>query len=958
MMRLSTGGLIDRETTLTFTFDGHKMIGYAGDTLASALLANGRHLVARSIKYHRPRGIVSAGLEEPSALVTVTDETGSTPNLKVTEVLLRDGLQVSSQNAHPSLENDRAAILGLGGKMLSAGFYYKTFKWPQAAWSKTYAPIIRRAAGHGQVDPTADPALNDKRHRHCDLLVIGSGPAGLSAALTAAQAGATIIIVEQDHELGGALLDSDTQIQGISARTWVQDARDALAALSNVTVMPHTLAFGHYDHGYVQAVETQPPGSVTRAILWKIRAKRILLAAGAIERPVVFPGNDRPGVMLAGAVRSYIRRFAVVPGKRAIVAVADPAERADTIAALLAADIQVVAALEPGARLLGTSGKRHLSGLVWRDEAGKRHRTSCDLIAMSAGWMPTAHLLAHMGPRLSFDADAQSLLPPATDGILQPVGGARGVLGLDECLTDGKAGAHQAMAELEMHKHLDLPRPTPTPAPTQAFESGPGKAFVDLQNDVTRADVALAQREGYSDVELTKRYTTLGMGTDQGKTSWTNGILEIAKLSGNDPAEIGHTTYRPPFSPVSIGALVGTEVGTEMTPTRRTPFHTGFERMGCVFQTSGDWLYSRYFPVAGETMAQAITRECNAVRSSLGCIDMSTLGKIDVQGPDALEFLSRLYCNAFAKLQPGRLRYALMLREDGYLFDDGTIARLSENHFLVTATTANSGSVWRHMQRCAQVEWPELDVTLTSVSDHWASLAIAGPHARDLLSALMPDFDASGDAFPFAAVREGFLNDLPVRVFSVSFSGELSYEINTPAGFADILLDRVMAAGSQWNITPYGLETLDVLRIEKGHLSVGTEIDGRRTPADLGLGGMVSQKKGFVGRGLLQRPALQAEGREQLVGLIPEDGTTQIPYAAHLSDTELDANGLAQTCGHLTAAVLSPTLGLPIALALLTNGRARMGDTLWAHSPIAGQSVRVRVTPACAYDPKGERLHV
>jgi len=475
---------------------------------------------------------------------------------------------------------------------------------------------------------------------------------------------------------------------------------------------------------------------------------------------------------------------------------------------------------------------------------------------------------------------------------------------------------------------------------------------------VTRSDVALAQREGYSDVELTKRYTTLGMGTDQGKTSWTNAILEIAGQTGRDPAGIGHTTYRPPFSPVSIGALVGAETGAAMTPTRRTPFHAGFERLGCVFQTSGAWLYPRYFPKPGESMAEAIERECRAVRGTLGCVDMSTLGKIDVQGPDAMVFLSRLYCNDFATVKPGRLRYGLMLREDGYVFDDGTIARLGDDHFLVTATTAHSASVWRHMRKCAQVDWPDLDVTLTSVSDHWASLAIAGPNARNLLQALEPDFKAGPDAFPFAAVRQGSLGgNLPVRVFSVSFSGELSFEINTPAGFAEELLDRVVDKGANWGITPYGLETLDVLRIEKGHLSVGTEIDGRRVPGDLGMGRMVSTKKDFVGRALLSRPALRAEGREQLVGLVPEDGNSAIPYAAHLSTAEMDEQGRAPICGHLTAAVRSPTLGHWVALAFLEGGAARRSEVLWAHSPVAGQSVRVRVTPSCAYDPEGERLN-
>lgn len=960
MTRLGRGGLIDRSSVLGFTFDDRPLTGHPGDTVASALLANGRCLVARSSKYHRPRGILSAGLEEPSALVTVTDAAGSTPNLKVTEVPLRDGLRVNSQSAWTGLDRDAGTLLQLVSRVLGAGFYYKTFIWPRNSWHRIAAPVIRRAAGRGRVDLSFDPSNYDKRRRHCDVLIVGGGAAGLSAAVTAGQAGATTILIEQDHVLGGALLSSRDNIDGLPAPDWVEEAETMLYALSNVTVMPRTLAFGHYDHGLVYAVETPHSDSVASAILWKIRARRILLAAGAIERPVVFPGNDRPGVMLAGAVRSYIRRFAVAPGKRAAVAVADPAERADTAAALNEAAIPVVAEILPGDRPSGTRGRLHLQGVRWRDATGRRHRTSCDLLCVSAGWTPTAHLFTHLGGRLKFNAETQSLLPSAeTCGPLRPIGGARGILIAADCVDDGKRGAHLAMAELGIHKSLKHARSALTPATKRGFESGRGSTFIDLQNDVTGADIALARREGYRDVELIKRYTTLGMGTDQGKTSWTNCILEIASMSSRDPTEIGHATQRPPYSPVSIGALVGTETGSRMIPIRRTPFHRIFESLGCVFQTSGDWLYPRYFPQPGEDMAGAVERECTAVRSSLGCVDMSTLGKIDVQGRDASQFLSRLYCNDVETIKPGRLRYALMLREDGYVFDDGIVARLDENHYLVTATTANTSSVWRHMLKYAQVVWPDLDVALTQVTDHWSSLSIAGPNARNLLQALDPDFCCSRDEFPLAAVREGRLGgELPARVFSASYSGELSYEINTPSGFAETLFDRAVEAGAQWEICPYGLETLDVLRVEKGHIAPGTEIDGRRTPGDLGLAAMVSTEKDFLGRALLQRSALQAGGREQLVGLVPQDRKTPIPGGAHLSDQPVDRNGCAKTLGHLTTTIKSPSLGHPIALAFLKDGIARSGDLLWAHSPVAGKSVRVQVTRNCAYDPKGTRLHV
>ncbi len=888
--RLKTGGCIDRSKPIYFSFNNRLLDGYEGDTLASALLANNVSLVARSIKYHRPRGIISAGLEEPCALVACADEHGMMiPNLKTTEARLNKGLTARSQNCWPFVELDIGALLQMGSALLAVGFYYKTFMWPKDWWHRVYEKFIRRAAGQGRVTYDADKRLYDKKYAHCDTLVIGSGPTGIEAALSAAESGVSVILIEQDCVIGGSVL-------------WEKTSTDSLTTIKlkqykNLRFMVNTLAFGQYDHGLILAVEQNKKN--VESIFWRIRAKSIVFATGATEQPLVFPGNDRPGIMLAAAVRQYIYRYAVIPGKRAFLAIADQQERELTEKALQVAGVEIVGSLGEGDQITGTSGWHRLRKVHLLNKKS----ISCDLICVSNGWISNAQLSAQMGDKQTFATSLEQ-------------------------------------------------RPNPQQ------HTGSAKAFVDLQNDVTRDDLALAVREGYSHIELAKRYTTVGMGTDQGKTSWPNAIVELERLSAQDSSRVGLTTFRPPVSPVSFGALVGVETGQRMVPIRRTPFHNAFEKAGCVFQTTGDWLYSRYFRVGKESMNDAILREVSAVRTSVGCVDMSTLGKVDVKGRDALEFLSRVYCNNIDGIKPGRLRYVLMLREDGILYDDGTVAQLADNHFLVTLTSANAGQSWRWLNKLLQLPWPDLDVQLTPVSDHWASLAIAGPQSRNLLADLNPNFEIDKTSFPFASVKQGLLDDdTPCRVFTVSFSGELSYEINVPAGFADQLFKRVLDKGAAYDISPYGLETLDALRIEKGHISVGTEIDGRTTAADLGLGKMVSTRKAFIGSSLLQRPVLQQPDRMQLVGLIPADGSSTIPAAAHLTDAPWQVGKTQTPLGRLTATVHSPTLGHSIALALLERGPQRINQKLWAVSPVEDKSVEVLVVGNCFYDVEGSRLH-
>ena len=955
--RLVSGGVIDRKQELTFTFNGRRLKGYEGDNLASALLANNICLIARSIKYHRPRGILAAGLEDPCALVSCRDSEGVfIPNLKATEIHLREGLEARSQNCWPGISFDIGGLLQRISTLLSAGFYYKTFMWPATGWHRIYAKLIRRVAGQGRAPNQPDSKRYDKRTAHCDLLIVGSGPAGLSAALAAGETGISVILLEQDRHLGGSALWEQSPIESLAAELWLNNTLESLEQCDNIRIMNKTLAFGQYDHGQVMAVERETDS--TDSIFWRIRARRILLACGATQQPLVFANNDRPGIMLAAAVRQYIYRYAVAPGSIAFLAVTDQGELELTRDALNYIGVKIAGSLQDGERIINTRGRHRVAGVECIDRQGSRRVLDCDLLCVSAGWNPNAQLVAQLGNCLNYDTEANAQLPPAQLGVTFTSGACRGIGPVDDCVIDGRQQGLQAIDQI---KGRPGQQTTLLKASAQIrdryYQDHNKNVFIDLQNDVTRADLEQTVLEGYQHVELAKRYTTLGMGTDQGKTSWINGIREIGRITNTTADRIGHTTFRPPCSPVSIGALVGADVNQYLAPIRQTPFHREFTKAGCVFQTSGDWMYARYFPQHDESMEQAIQREVKAVRSAVGCVDMSTLGKVDIKGEDAAEFISRIYCNDLNTLEPGRLRYALMLREDGIVFDDGTVAQLDHNHYLATMTTANAASVWRWMNKLLQLQWPELDVQLTSVSDHWASLAIAGPESRSLLARLNPDFEIDRQSFPFASIREGVLDGkLPCRVYNVSFSGELSYEINIPAGFAANLYQMVTGYGTELGLTIYGLETLDVLRIEKGHLSIGTEIDGRTTPTDLGLAKMVSNRKSFMGSSLLQRPALNNQDRWQLAGLVPADGHSVIPPAAHLCTQAWQPGNTASTQGKLTATVVSPTLGHSIALALLENGQQRLHEKLWAVSPLLQQSVEVIVTPHCFVDPEGHRV--
>jgi len=997
--RLAEGGQIDRLKPLGFSFDGRDYVGYAGDTLASALLANGVRLMGRSFKYHRPRGVLSAGPEEPNALVELRTGARREPNTRATMVELFHGLEATSQNRWPCLRFDAMELNDLFGRFLVAGFYYKTFMgfpgWH--FWEKR----IRAAAGMGRATVDPDPDGYESMNAHCDVLVVGGGPAGLAAALVAGRTGARVMLVDETDGLGGRLRSDRERIDGAPALDWVQAVAAELAAMPEVRVLTRTTAFGIYDDDMVGAVERVadhmpvPPPHLARQRLWRIRPRRVIVAAGAIERPLVFGGNDRPGVMLAGAVRSYLNRFAVAPGRRAVV-VANNDDAYRTALDLHAAGIDVTQILDSrtgahgawrerasaagletldGAAVLNAYGRMGLVGCdVGRlDGAGGTRFVPCDLIAASGGWTPSIHLHSHAGGKAEWSDAVAAFLPGAVRPSIVSVGAARGRFALSDCLSDGLAAGATAAAACGFGTGTAPDTPAteePAVAPSQALWSVPGpagrkvKRFVDLQDDVTVEDIELAHREGFVSVEHLKRYTTLGMGTDQGKTSNIAGHALLAAARGEPIPVVGTTTFRPPYTPVAMGTLAGRSAGRHLTPIRRTALHDWHAAAGAVFVEAGPWLRPQFYLQPGESnsreaMDRAITEEVVTTRQRVGLSDVSTLGKIDIQGPDSAEFLNRVYSNGFAALPVGKARYGLMLREDGIVDDDGTTSRLGEHHYLMTTTTVHAAKVLADLEWYLQVVWPELDVRVSSVTEQWAGMALAGPRARDVLAAAVDprSADVGNDALPYLGVTTAaVIAGVPVRIFRISFSGELGYEVNAPADWGVAVWEALLAAGEPHGIRPYGLEAMGIMRIEKGHVA-GPELDGRTTADDLGLGRMASTKKWYVGRGMLDKPGFIDPDRPKLVGLVPVDGRTRIPAGAILVD-DPDAPVPMPKLGHVaSSAYLSPTVGHPIALGFLARGRERLGEEVWAVFPMRGQRLRVRVTATCFVDPEGEKLH-
>jgi sarcosine oxidase subunit alpha len=989
--RLSEGGRVDRSRPIPFAFDGKTYVGCAGDTLASALIANGVHLFGRSFKYHRPRGVLSLGSDDPNALVVVDAGKGRfTPNLRATQVELYDGLKAFSQNAWPSLEWDALAVNGWFSAFIPAGFYYKTFMQPKGAWEALYEPIIRRAAGMGQAPSEADPDHYAAEYAHCDVAVVGAGPAGLAAALAASRAGARVMLFDEQAELGGSLLaERSARIDGVAAADWLAATVAELAAAPRVKLLPRTQIFGAYAQNFLAGQQrladhlADPDPRLPRERLWQVRASQVVLATGAHERALVFPDNDRPGILLADAARTLATRYGVRPGSRVVVATAhDSAYRAALDLAECGCEITMIADLraeadgplpeaarraglrvETNAAIVGTHGGLRVTHALiakrWSDGApGKGEPFACDVVAMSGGWTPNLNLHSQSRGKIAFDDAAQSFLPSAAVPDLRSAGACHGVFSLEAVLADGgEAGAAAAGARSPAPFSVEGALAASGGAlglVAAASEKQRAKAFVDFQNDVTARDIQLAAREGMRSIEHIKRYTTTGMATDQGKIANMNALAIAAQALGRPIAEVGLTTFRPPYTPVTFATFAGLARREMFDPVRETPLHAWFARHGAKFEEAGLWKRASYVAESGETLEETVRRECLATRAGAGIMDASTLGKIEVVGPDAAEFLNRLYVNAFTKLAVGRCRYGVMLTEDGYIYDDGVVMRLADDRFHITTTTSGAARVFATMEDYLQTEWSDLKVWFASITEQFATIAINGPNVRKILEPLATGVDLSNAAFPHMSVREGAICGAPMRLARVSYTGELGFEVNVPADFGESVLDAIWAEGRTHGAALYGLETLHVLRAEKGFIVVGQDTDGTVTPDDAGMGRMVaSAKPDFIGKRSLTLPDLKRPGRRQLVGLLPADPSFKVEEGAQIVADAAPSLG-APALGHVTSSYMSATLGRGFGLALVADGRARLGQTLFATTREG--TAPVALVEPIFYDKEGSRL--
>ena len=959
------------EKTVTFTFDGRRIKGVPGEPVAAALLANGIKLVARSFKYHRPRGVMSAGSEEQNALVTVGRGAQAEPNVRATTLEVSEGLEVSSQNAWPSLRHDAMAVNDLVSPFLAAGFYYKTFMWPRGFWEKLYEPVIRRAAGLGALSGETNRDAYEKAFAFCDVLVIGAGPAGLMAALTAGRAGADVIIADEDTAMGGRLLREREEIDGKPATVWIATALAELEALPNVRCMTRTTVTGAYDQGTYGALErVVGPRADDKPLecFWRIVAKRAILCAGALERPIAFPNNDRPGIMMASAVRAYVNRWGVAPGK-AVTVFGNNDDAHRTARDLVAAGIKVAAQIDSrddaqvagdfpiytGAQVIATKGRHGLQSITIRHSGGIR-AIQTDCLAMSGGWNPTVHLTCHMNGRPTWREDIASFVPtPDSIPGLVTAGACNGSFSTAACLAEGASVAAEVARGLGLKPKVTVPAADDTTYAVSPLWAVPGKGrkWIDFQNDVHVKDIKLAAQENFRSVEHMKRYTTQGMAPDQGKSSNVVALAVLADATGRGIPETGTTTFRPPYVPVSIAAMGAGSQGKGFAPERFTTSHRASVARDAPMIEAGLWYRPGYFPQKGEThWRQSCDREVGYVRNAVGVCDVSTLGKIDIQGPDAAGLLDFVYTNTFSTLKVGRVRYGLMLREDGHVMDDGTTARLGDDHFVMTTTTAAAGLVMRHLAFVLQVLRPDLDANVISVTEQWAQFAIAGPQARALLNTVL-DQELDDDNWPFMACGKVGVGGVEGRLFRISFSGEHAYELAVPSRYGESLFRMLTAQAEVMGGGPYGMEALNVLRIEKGFVT-HAEIHGRTTAFDIGKAGMISAKKDCVGKASAARPGLLGATRQQLVGLRAKGADHVLSAGAHLFEKDAAATRV-NSQGYATSVCYSPTLGTYLALGFLENGRARHGEVITLRDHLRGITEQVEVCDPVFFDPSGGR---
>ena len=994
--RLSSGGQINRNESISFKFNGKTFYGFNGDTLASALLANGVHLVGRSFKYHRPRGIFTSGVEEPNALVQIIKDKGKTdPNIRATQIEIYEGLNAVSQNCWPSVKFDFNSINNLFSPIIPSGFYYKTFMWPVNLWEK-YELFIRRAAGLGRSPTEKDPDIYDHKYYHCEVLIVGSGPAGLIAAKAAVKEGKKVLLVDERPNFGGNLNFANkdhNKINKLSPLEWIDKTCLELQNNKNIKMLNRTSVASYHNYNYLimmQSLTDHLPdkdkkGKI-RQRLWKVRAKKVILATGSIERPMIFDCNDRPGIMLSSAVRKYVNSYGVKCGNN-VALFTNNDDAYETAITLHDKGVKIKGIIdlreksngnlpkkcnEMGIKILWKStvvstkgykkiNKIHVMNLSKDNSSviGNKIKIECDLLCVSGGYTPAVHLFTQSGGKLTYNEQKYYFHPKTNKSNQISIGSCNGTFGLKNIITESQNKTNEFL-NINCSEKFNVLESNGNDfeniwlLPSDKI-SGKTKSFVDYQNDSTANDIKLALREGFKSIEHVKRYTTTGMATDQGKIGNMHALGIVSDVTNTKLGELGTTTFRPPYTPLTFGALVGRNVGQFFDIIRKTPMHNWHEKNNAKFENVGQWKRAWYYPINNENMYDAVQRESKAARTKAGILDASTLGKIDIQGSDASEFLNRVYTNAWNKLAIGKCRYGLMLNDDGMVYDDGVTTRLDENHYIMTTTTGGAATVMGKLEDFLQTEWPELKVYLTSVTDHFATVSVCGPHSKKILEKVVKNIDYSDKIFPHMSYKDGLVDKIKCRVMRISFTGELSYEINIQANYGQSVWEKCMEAGEEFGITPYGTEAMHLLRAEKGFIIVGQETDGTVTPVDLQMDWIVSKKKyDFIGKRSLYRSDTMRKDRKHYVGLLTKDPKEVLEEGAQIV-AEVENKPPMNMVGHVTSSYYSPNLNKSIALAVVKNGKKLKGKKLYV--PMPNKIIEVTVSDTIFLDKEGNRLN-